>query len=104
MTSRRSWRLICLGFVALLLMAALEVPSASSRIVWRLLVLSFDSPATQSCDELACQSSQTGEPDEADRYTRLVTRPVRRLAAVAHRLHRAPVTLSPGITRAPPTV
>jgi hypothetical protein len=104
MTLRRSRWFICLGFVAVLLMAAFEVPSASSRIVWRLLVLSFDSPATQSCDELACQSSQTSEPDETDRYTRLVTPPAGRLAAVARRPHRAPVTLSPGITRAPPSV
>ena len=42
--------------IVLACLVQVEAPHAVLNIVWRLTVLSFDNPATQTLDELACET------------------------------------------------
>jgi hypothetical protein len=72
----RSRRLTCGVLLAPVILAALEAPEASVRIIWRFAGLSWDSPATQLFDEVICESSPPSQAGaEARQATRLAVRP-----------------------------
>ena len=93
-----------LSLALLMVVGAVSAADASLRILWRYAVLSFDSPATQHADELACESSPTSEAGaEARQSTRLACRPAGRLGPAAVELYGAAPDLGAGVTRAPPS-
>jgi hypothetical protein len=56
-------RCACVVFVvALLALTQVQRPYASTNIVWRFLVVSFDSPSTQALDALACEPAPHADP------------------------------------------
>jgi hypothetical protein len=104
--SRSSRRLVWnLAVASLVLLATFEAPSASLRSVWRYVVLSFDSPATQMADELLGESSPTSRAGaEAAQSTRLAVQRGGSLVSLSRASRRADPALGSGITRAPPSV
>jgi len=94
---------VTLALVTLQLLFQLQTADANLKIVWRLLVLSFDNPATQALDELACAKSP------CDDTTRDVLTIARIAAAASKRAELPGSELLPqrvdpfsGITRSPP--
>src|SRR2546422_5904452 len=55
---RRARLALAVFVVALLALAQVQRPHASTNIVWRFLVVSFDSPSTQALDALATRSEE----------------------------------------------
>ena len=103
MRCRSVHRLAYLPLIVLISVAAFESAEASFRILWRYAVLSWDNPATQAIDELACESSPPSRAGaEAGQSTRLAVRSSGRLDGdrAAPRPDRP--ALSSGITRSPP--
>jgi hypothetical protein len=99
----RPRRPTCGVLLALLMLAALEAPEASVRVLWRFAVLSWDSPATQVFDEIVCESSPPSQAGaEAQRATRLGARPSARLAPDTAAPRPGSPAPSSGITRSPP--
>jgi hypothetical protein len=104
MSRGRTCRLaIALLVVVALLVLTIDAPFAGLRIFWRYVVLSYDNPATQTLDEMACESSPPSQAGlDAGQSTRV--------AATSHGQLTVPDTpkrpgspaLSSGITRSPP--
>jgi hypothetical protein len=93
---------VLIVLVALLALTVVDAPAASLRIFWRFAVLSFDSPATQAFDELACESStSSGVATDTRHGTRLV--PVACVVPVAGPTRLVSPALSSCITRSPPS-
>ena len=93
-----------LALTALMVTGAIVAAEASLRILWRYVVLSYDNPATQHADELACESSPTSQAGaDAHQSTRLASRPAGRLSVTDLDLYGAAFELGAGITRAPPS-
>jgi hypothetical protein len=93
-----------LGLVGLMMLGTVDAANASLRSLWRYAVLSYDNPATQHADELACESSPTSEAGaDAHQFTRLACRPAGRLVPAAVELYGATPDPVAGITRAPPS-
>jgi hypothetical protein len=98
-----SGRLACLALVLLVGLGASEAADASSRILLRFTVVSFDSPITQLFDELVCETSPTSQAGaEAGQANRLATGVSARLAVPSVPSHPESAALSSGITRSPP--
>ena len=96
--------LSCLALVLLIGVAAFQAAEASTRILWRYMVLSWDNPATQIFDELVCESSPPSQAGtEAGQSTRLSVVASGRLPADSVAPHPETPALSSGITRSPPT-
>ena len=101
---RPGWvAVVALALLVLQLLLQLQTADATLKIVWRLLVLSFDNPATQVLDELACEKSPCHDS----------TRDVLTIAGVAAEASRRTESSGPellaqrvdlifGITRSPP--
>lgn len=89
--------------VGLLFFVQAQSPHAVLNIFWRYAVLSFDNPATQTLDELACATAPYTDPGgEARESTRVLVSPSGRvLPPQAPGLSFRPA-LSSGITRSPP--
>ena len=104
MGSRGRTRLVLsAAMVVLLALTAVETCDASLRIFWRFAVLSYDNPATQLQDELACESSPTSQAGaEALHSARLAVTTWRPLAPATVPLASDASALGSGITRAPP--
>ena len=103
MESRIVSRPACLALFLLAALGAIEAAEASSRILLRFTVLSFDSPVTQLFDELVCEASPPSQAGtEAGRATRLTVSVSTRLAVAAVAPHPESSALSSGITRSPP--
>jgi hypothetical protein len=95
--------LACLALVVLIGLAAFQAAEASTRILWRYTVLSWDNPATQVFDELVCESSPPSQAGaEAGQSTRLAIGASAHLPADAVAPHPETPALSSGITRSPP--
>jgi|RhiMetdeSRZDD1v2_1073273.scaffolds.fasta_scaffold2032665_2 hypothetical protein len=94
-----------LALVGLMMLGTVDAANASLRSLWRYAVLSYDNPATQHADELACESSPTSEAGaDARQFTRLACRPSGRLVPTAVERYDAAPDPGAGITRAPPSV
>src|SRR5262245_33227633 len=103
MSLRAVHHLVCLTLVLLVGLAAFQAADASTRILWRFAVLSWDSPVTQVFDELLCESSPPSQAGaEAGQSTRLAVRASGRLPADSIAPHPESPALSSGITRSPP--
>ena len=99
----RSHLVLSVLMVALMAITAVETCDASLRIFWRFAVLSFDNPATQLQDELACEASPTSQAGtEALQSARLAVLAWRPLTVTSASLVFDPSALASGITRAPP--
>jgi hypothetical protein len=104
MSSRALLRLARLLLTVLVALAAFEAAGASTRILWRFAVLSWDNPATQLFDEMVCASSPPSQAGaDAGQVTRLAVRPASRLVADSAPACPDSHALSSGITRSPPT-
>lgn len=102
-STARTRLVLSVALVALMALTAVETCDASLRIFWRFAVLSFDNPATQLQDELACESSPTSQAGaEALHSARLAVLTWRPLAPAPAPLAFATLALGSGITRAPP--
>jgi hypothetical protein len=103
---QRGWTAsVASALLAFQLLFVLHTADANLKIVWRLLVLSFDNPATQALDELASAKSPY---DDSTRHVLTIAR----IAAAASRRTELPgselfpprVDLCSCITRSPPLV
>ena len=103
MASRRS---VTIGSVVLLtaLLAVAQVEFASRLLgpVWRAAVLSWDNPATQVVDELACDTLPHSDPSGEARHAVLTPRTSGRVHARSQVLVPAPA-LPSRATRSPPS-
>jgi hypothetical protein len=90
--------LLLLALLALLLV---QVPRASLNIVWRFAVLSFDNPATQVLDELACATTPYADSTAEARESVAVAAPGRLVWLQEPRAGQRPALVA-GITRSPP--
>ena len=102
MRPRTLHRLACLMLVVLMGLAVFQAAEASTRILWRFMVLSWDNPATQILDELICESAPPSHAGtEAGLSARLA---IQNSAHVADPVLAQPRSsaLSSGITRSPP--
>jgi hypothetical protein len=103
MRSRGSHRLACLVLALLVLAGALQAADASTRIICRFTVLSWDNPATQHFDELICETSPPSRAGaEAGQVARLAAGTPGRLTADSTAASVENPALSSGITRSPP--
>ena len=103
MSPRGLHRLACLMLVVLMGLAVFQAAEASTRILWRFMVLSWDNPATQMFDELICESSPPSQAGaEAGQSTRLAVAASGQLPADLLAASHENPALSSGITRSPP--
>ncbi len=104
MTSLWRARLALAVFVvALLAVAQVQRPHASTNIVWRFLVVSFDSPSTQALDALATEPAPHADLGAELRELTRVAAGVSSRLAVSDGLGRyRSLALSSCITRSPP--
>jgi hypothetical protein len=103
MSPRAPLRLACLLLAVLIALAAFEAAGASTRILWRFVVLSWDNPATQLLDEMVCESSPPSQAGaDAGQVTGLAVRPAGRLVADSAPACPDSHAFSSGITRSPP--
>ena len=88
--------------IVLTCLLQVQMPHAVLNIVWRLAVLSFDNPATQTLDDLACETPFcTDARTTAEASTRLLPRVADRLFEPSpENLQR--LARSGCITRSPP--
>ena len=104
MRSLRGARLASIVFlVALVALTQVQRPQASSNIVSRVLVVSFDSPTTQALDALACEPAPAGDFEAELREVARVAAGVSGRVAASDGLgsYRG-LALSSCITRSPP--
>lgn len=89
--------------VALLAVAQVQRPHASTNIVWRFLVVSFDSPSTQALDALATEPAPHADLGaELREVARVAAGVSSRLAASDALGSCRSLALSSCITRSPP--
>jgi hypothetical protein len=94
---------LAIVLVALMTLAQVESPRASLSIFWRGAVLSFDSPTTQSLDELASGATPVADPAREARrsaHAAAVQSSPLPIAAVVVAVRTA--ARLAGVTRAPP--
>lgn len=95
------WRVVVL--VSLLAFVQLASSHAALNILWRYTVLSWDNPATQIQDELACGTAPCADlAGEARESVRAAHWSLGLLAPGRDAGRRANPALSAGITRSPP--
>ena len=100
---RRARLALAVFVVALLAVAQVQRPHASTNIVWRFLVVSFDSPSTQALDALATEPAPHADlVAELRELTRVVAGVSSRLAATDGLGRYRSLALSSCITRSPP--
>jgi len=100
---RRARLALAVFVVALLALAQVQRPHASTNIVWRFLVVSFDSPSTQALDALATEPAPHGDLEaELRELTRVAAGVSSRLAATDDLGRCRSLALSSCITRSPP--
>lgn len=100
-------RPIVLGAVAILVallgLAQAQFVLGLAGTLWRLTVLSWDNPATQVVDELACQTLPHSHPGrEAHEHAVVATRPCGKIHAGAQ-LAAAGPALPSRFSRSPPS-
>jgi hypothetical protein len=101
---RRGWTaVVALALLVLQLLLQLQTADANLKIVWRFLVLSFDNPATQVLDELACAKSPCHDSTrDVLTMARIAAEASRRTESSGPELFAQRVDLFFGITRSPP--
>ncbi len=101
MITRTPWRVVVL--VGLLSFVQFASSHAVLNILWRYTVLSWDNPATELQDELACSTAPcTDLAGEARESVRTAHGTARLLPPGQDDGRRASPALSAGITRSPP--
>lgn len=97
------WRSVVL--LALIVGMVIASPHAAVSIVWRASLLSFDDPASQVLDELACQKTSHTDPLlEVDKALRAAAATSVRLCPSALSADRQSPSLGYVEARAPPSV
>ena len=100
---RRARLALAVFVVALLALAQIQRPHASTSIVWRFLVVSFDSPSTQALDMLASEPAPYGDfGAELREFARVAAGVPGRLAATDDLSSRRSLALCSRIPRSPP--
>jgi len=100
---RRARLALAVFVVALLAVAQVQRPHASTNIVWRFLVVSFDSPSTQALDALATEPAPHADLGaELRELTRVAAGVSSRLAVSDGLGSCRSLALSSCITRSPP--
>lgn len=104
MKPRRSIVLVSVAIlVALLTLAQAQAVLGLFGTLWRTAVVSWDNPATQVVDELACQTlPHTDSAREAHAHTVLATRPSGKIHASAPAAAAGPA-LPSRFSRSPPS-
>ena len=95
------WRLVVLA--GLLSVVQLQSAQASLNILWRYTVLSWDNPATEIEDQLACETAPSFDvAAEAREHVRMARATAALLAPNPDEGQHSSPALSSGITRSPP--